>query len=108
MVAYHNSWPYFARRFGLEINLFLEPKPGIPPSPAHLASVITRMKEQQVRVILHDPFLDRKTADTVAKATGARVVGVTQFPGGVKGSEGGYIAMMDYVVNAVANGLAAK
>lgn len=108
IVAYHNSWPYFARRFGVEIDLFLEPKPGIPPTPAHLAGLITTMKEQRVRVILHDPFLDRKTAETVAKATGASVVSVTQFPGGVKGSEGGYIAMMEYVVNAVVKGLAAN
>ena len=108
ITAYHNSWPYFAHRFGVEIDLFLEPKPGIPPSPAHLAGVITKMKEQHVRVILHDPFLDRKTADTVAKATGAAVVDVTQFPGGTKGSEGGYVQMMDYLVNAVAKGLAGK
>ena len=108
VVAYHNSWPYFAHQFGLEIDLFLEPKPGIPPSPAHLASVITRMKEQKVRAILHDPFLDRKTADAVAKATGATVVHVTQFPGGQKGTEGGYIPMMDYLVNSIASALGEK
>lgn len=108
LVAYHNSWPYFARRFGLEINLFLEPKPGIPPSASHLAAVIARMKEQQVRVILHDPYLDRRTATTVAKATGATIVNVTQYPGGVKGSEAGYLGMMDYLVNAVAKALAAN
>ena len=108
IAAYHNSWPYFARRFGLQIDLFLEPKPGIPPSPAHLAQVIGKMKEQQVKVILHDPYLDRRTAETVAKATGAKVVNVTQYPGGVKGSEGGYIQMMDYLVNAVATGLAGQ
>ncbi len=108
VVAYHNSWPYFARRFELEMNLFLEPKPGIPPSPAHLAGVISKMKEQKVRAILHDPFLDRKTADTVAKATGATVVPVTQFPGGQKGTEGGYLQMMDYLVNSLAAALAEK
>jgi ABC-type Zn uptake system ZnuABC Zn-binding protein ZnuA len=102
LVAYHNSWPYLARRFDLEISLFLEPKPGLPPSPAHLAGVISRMKEQKVRTILHDPYLDRKIADTVAKATGATVVAVTQFPGGVKGTEAGYIAMVDYLVDAIA------
>ena len=108
VVAYHNSWPYFAHQFGLEIDLFLEPKPGIPPSPAHLAGVITKMKEQKVRAILHDPFLDRKTADAVAKATGATVVHVTQFPGGQKGTEGGYIPMMDYLVNSIASALGGK
>ncbi|HMP81612.1 MAG TPA: metal ABC transporter substrate-binding protein [Verrucomicrobiota bacterium] len=105
IVAYHNSWPYFAQRFGLKIELFLEPKPGIPPSPAHLADVIAKMKQNGARVIIVDPYLNKKTAQTVARATGATVVDVTQFPGGVKGTEGGYIAMMDYLVNAIAKGL---
>ena len=47
VVAYHNSWPYFAERFGLKIDLFLEPKPGIPPTPTHLAEVIMKMKRGQ-------------------------------------------------------------
>src|SRR5216110_952458 len=44
VVAYHDSWPYFADRFGLNIDIFLEPKPGIPPSPSHLAEVIAQMR----------------------------------------------------------------
>ena len=64
------------------------------------------MKADKVHVILVDPYLDRRTADTVASRTGARVVEVTQFPGGVKGTEGGYIALLDYLVNAVAKALA--
>jgi zinc/manganese transport system substrate-binding protein len=108
VVAYHNSWLYFGERFGLKIDLFLEPKPGIPPTPTHLAEVITKMKADKVHVILVDPYLDRRTAVTVAGRTGATVVDVTQFPGGVKGTEGGYIALLDYLVNAVAKALAAK
>jgi zinc/manganese transport system substrate-binding protein len=108
IVAYHDSWPYFARRFGLKIDLFLEPKPGIPPTPAHLAEVITKMKADNINMIIVDPYQNRKTAETVARDTGATVVDVTQFPGGVKGTEGGYIAMMDYIVNAVAKALAQK
>lgn len=108
VVSYHNSWPYFAARFGLKIELFLEPKPGIPPSPAHLADVIAKMKELNARVIIVDPYLNRKTAETVARSTGATVVDVSQFPGGVKGTEGGYIALMDYLVNALAKALGEK
>jgi zinc/manganese transport system substrate-binding protein len=108
IVAYHDSWPYFAKEFGLKIDLFLEPKPGIPPTPAHLADVITKMKEENVRVIIVDPYLNRKTADTVAAHTGAKVVEVTQFPGGVKGTEGGYIETVDYDLNAIAAALAQK
>ena len=52
-----------------------------------------------------DPYLNRRTAETVAARTGATVVDVTQFPGGVKGSEGSYIALMDYLVKAVAGAL---
>jgi zinc/manganese transport system substrate-binding protein len=101
-VAYHNSWPYFANRFGLKSELFLEPKPGIPPSPAHLANVISKMKEQKAHVIIVDPYLNRKTAETVARSTGATVVNVAQFPGGVNGTDGSYIGLIDYLVNSLA------
>lgn len=108
IVAYHNSWLYFATRFGLKIELFLEPKPGIPPSPAHLAAVVARMKEMNARVVIVDPYLNRRTAETVARGTGATVVDVAQFPGGIKGTEDGYIALMDYLVNSLAKALAAS
>lgn len=108
VVSYHNSWVYFADRFGLKIELFLEPKPGIPPSPAHLAEVIAKMKAEQARVIIVDPYLNRRTAETVARSTDAKVVDVAQFPGGVKGTEGGYLALMDHLVNSLAKALAEK
>jgi len=59
-VTYHNSWVYFAERFGLKIDLFLEPKPGIPPTPANLAHVKAVMKEEHIGVIIVEPYLDRK------------------------------------------------
>ncbi|HUR47244.1 MAG TPA: metal ABC transporter substrate-binding protein [Candidatus Saccharimonadales bacterium] len=108
LVAYHNSWPYFAQRFGFIIDLFLEPKPGLPPTPAHLAEVMTKMKEQNAHVILVDPYLNRKTADVVARATGATVLDVAQFPGGIKGTEGNYIKLMDAIVSSLAKALASK
>ena len=86
VVAYHNSWAYFAERFGVKIDLYLEPKPGIPPTPSHLAEVMAKMKEENIRVIFVEPFLNRKTAETVARHTGATVLDVAQFPGGVKGT----------------------
>lgn len=108
IVSYHDSWLYFAARFDLKIEIFLEPKPGIPPTPSHLAEVITRMKHDQTHVIIVDPYLNRKTAETVARNTGATVVDVTQFPGGVKGTEGGYVQMIDYLVNSLAAALNGK
>lgn len=106
IVAYHNSWLYFGKRFGLVIDLFLEPKPGVPPTPTHLAEVITKMRADKVHVIIVDPYLNRRTAETVASKTSATVVDVTQFPGGVKGTEGGYFQLLDYLVNSVAHALA--
>jgi zinc/manganese transport system substrate-binding protein len=106
IVAYHNSWLYFGKRFGLVIDLFLEPKPGVPPTPTHLAEVIIKMRTENVHVIIVDPYLNRRTAETVASKTSATVVDVTQFPGGIKGTEGGYIQLLDYLVNSVAHALA--
>lgn len=106
VVAYHNSWPYFARRFGLKIEMFLEPKPGLPATPAHLAAVMARMKQENARTIIVEPYLDRRTAETVARSTGAAVVDVAYLPGGVKGTEDSYIKLMDYLVTALAKALA--
>jgi len=103
VVAYHDSWPYFAKRFGLKIDLFLEPKPGIPPTPVHLAEVILRMRAEHIRPILVEPYQNRKTAQTVAAETGAVVVDVSQFPGGVKDTEGGYLELVDHNIRSVAH-----
>jgi len=105
IVSYHNMWPYFARRFALKADLFLEPKPGIPPTPAHLAGVIARMKAEKTRVVIVEPFQNRRTAEKVAAETGAVVVDVTQYPGGVKGTEAGYLELMDYLVGSLAKAL---
>jgi zinc/manganese transport system substrate-binding protein len=105
VVGYHNSWPYFAQRFGLNIDTFLEPKPGLPTTPAHLAEVIAKMKEGNVRLIIVDRYLDRRTADSVAQRTGAEVVEVSHYPGAIKGVEPNYVALIDYLVNSIARSL---
>jgi ABC-type Zn uptake system ZnuABC Zn-binding protein ZnuA len=106
IVTYHATLRYFAARFGLVSDTFLEPKPGIPPSPPHLAEVIEKMTAQKIRAILVEPYHQRKVAETVAGHTGASVVDVAQFPGGLPGTEGDYIALMDANVRAVAGALA--
>jgi zinc/manganese transport system substrate-binding protein len=105
LVSYHNSWLYFANRFGLKIELFVEPKPGIPPSPSHLAELMAKMKSRGVKVIIVDPYLNRKSAETVARGTGGTVVDVAQFPGAIKGTDGDYIALMDHLVKTIADAL---
>src|SRR5438270_2013079 len=104
VAAYHDSWPYFAHRFGLNIDLFLEPKPGIPPSPSHLAEVIAQMKAQHIKAIIVEPFHDRRIAGKVASATGAKVVEFSQFPGGVPGTDS-YVKLIDTLVSRLAAAL---
>jgi zinc/manganese transport system substrate-binding protein len=97
VVAYHDSWPYFSHRFGVEIDVFLEPKPGIPPSPAHLSEVIEQMKAQHIKAIIVEPYHDRKIADKVASATGAKVVDFSQFPGALPDTDS-YVKLIDALV----------
>src|SRR5207247_6800746 len=103
--AYHNSWPYFSQRFGVKVDLFMEPKPGIPPTPSHLAEVIVKMKEEKINVIFLEPHLKRQTAEAVARNTGAVILDVSHFPGGVKGTEKGYLELLDQIVNSLAQAL---
>jgi ABC-type Zn uptake system ZnuABC Zn-binding protein ZnuA len=104
IVTYHNTWRYFVKRFGLEAETFLEPKPGIPPSPPHLTKVIKKMKAAGMKVILVEPFQPRKTAEVVAGHTGATVVDVCQFPGGLPDTDD-YFSLMDVVVNGISSAL---
>src|ERR1700730_6160560 len=104
VVAYHVSWPYFAHRFGINIDIFLEPKPGIPPSPSHLAEVIEQMKAQKIKAIIVEPFQDRKVAEKVASGTGAKVVDFAQFPGGIPGTDT-YMKLIDTLVSRLAGAL---
>jgi zinc/manganese transport system substrate-binding protein len=107
IVTYHTTWRYFAERFGLVSEIFLEPKPGIPPSPPHLAEVIQQMNERKIRLVLVEPFQSRKTAEAVAARTNAVVVDVCQFPGGLPGTENDYIALIDADVKAIVAGFQA-
>jgi zinc/manganese transport system substrate-binding protein len=107
IVTYHPTWRYFARRFGLEASTFLEPKPGIPPSPPHLAQVIARMQAQNIRVLLLEPYQPRKTAESVAAHNGAQVVDVCQFPGGLPGTAT-YIDLIDTNVKRISQALATQ
>jgi len=95
VVTYHRSWPNFAEHFGLEVIGYVEPKPGIPPSPSHTIDVINAMKRQNVKIILVEPYFDLKTPDSIARETGAKVLVMPPSVGGEKEITD-YIKLFDY------------
>ena len=101
ILTYHRSWVYFAHRFGLVIAAEIEPKPGVPPSGAHLRQIAESARQQGVRVILQEPFYSRKAADRLAVETGARVVAVANSVGG-QPEASDYLALMDLIVKRTA------
>jgi ABC-type Zn uptake system ZnuABC Zn-binding protein ZnuA len=103
IVTYHRSWSYFAVRFGLEVAAELEPKPGIPPSPGHVADVIRRIQSEGIEVLLMEPFYSRKAPDLVASQTGIRVVECANSVGGQPVATD-YLTMLDNAVERVSAG----
>jgi zinc/manganese transport system substrate-binding protein len=98
VITYHQSWPNFVKRFGLQVADYVEPRPGIPPSPAHVVELIALMKRQNVKVILVEPYFDLKTPQSVARETGGQVVVLMPSVGGNKDA-GDYIKLFDYDVS---------
>jgi ABC-type Zn uptake system ZnuABC Zn-binding protein ZnuA len=97
IVTYHRSWVYLAHRFGLEVAAELEPKPGVPPTAAHLAEVAETARAGEVKLILQEPFYSTKAANQLAAKTGARVVVVANSVGGQPEATD-YLALMDLIV----------
>jgi zinc/manganese transport system substrate-binding protein len=102
VVAWHTSWRYFAEYNGMNIVAFMEPKPGVPPSPSHLFTVIQAVKRTGAKAIIMEPFYDRKVADLVSKQTGIKVLVLPPSVGGVKGIDD-YIQLMQYDMSQLAN-----
>jgi zinc/manganese transport system substrate-binding protein len=106
VVAYHTSWKYLAEYTGMRIVGFMEPKPGVPPSPSHLAGLILQMRRTGAKVIIMEPFYNRKDADFVASKTGARVVILPPSVGGLRDKKiDNYIELMKFDIGLVANAL---
>ena len=95
IVTYHNSWPNFMRRYGLNVVGYVEPKPGVPPSPSHTFELIGKMKEQKIKVIVMEPYFDHKTPQSVADRTGANLVVLYPSVGGAKTGTDDYFALFD-------------
>lgn len=105
VVTYHRSWPNFAEEFGLDVIGYVEPKPGIPPSPSHTLALIEEMKRQQVKLILMEPYFDQQTPNALARQTGARVVVLSPSVGGAKEIRT-YFDLFDYDIHLLASAIA--
>jgi ABC-type Zn uptake system ZnuABC Zn-binding protein ZnuA len=107
LIAYHNSWPYFARRFRLDIIAFIEPKAGVAPSPSHLAHLIAEGRKVTVRAILHEPYEPEDASRFLAGKLGVPVIRLAISVGSLDGTSD-YLALFDYNVATLAKALGAR
>ena len=95
IVTYHPAWPYFARRFGFQIEGDIIRQVGAEPTAAHLARLAHHMKREKIKVIVSEPQLNQKIAQALAQETGARIVLLSPLPGAINGTET-YLSMLRY------------
>lgn len=98
IIAYHNEWVYFETRFVLKIVDFMEPKPGIPPSPSQLVKVINEIKSNNIKVIISSPYFTTSSSDVVAKQTGAKELTLATSVGAFSTVKN-YFDLFDYNIN---------
>ena len=104
IVTYHRSFPNFAERFGLDVIGYVEPRPGIPPTPQHTLDLMTEMKRQNVKLVLLEPYFDLKTPNAIGRDTGAQVLVMPPSVGGVK-EAGDYLKLFDYDISLLIDAL---
>jgi len=107
LIAYHNSWPYFARRFRLDVVAFIEAKAGVSPSPAHLAQVISAGGKANVRAIVHEPYEPDDASRLVARKLSVPMARLAITVGSIEGTND-YLALFDYNVATLAKALGAR
>lgn len=98
IVTYHRSWPNFMEYFGLDVMGYVEPKPGVPPSPTHTLELIEEMKRQDSKLIVVEPYFDLKTAQSIATKVNGKVLVLAPSVGGVK-EAGDYLQLFEYDIN---------
>lgn len=106
-IAYHNSWPYFARRFRLDVVGYIEPKEGVAPSPAHLARLISLARTSHVKAILHEPYEPEEASRFVAQKLGVPMLRLAVSVGSMPDTRD-YLALFDYNVTTIAKALGAR
>jgi len=104
IVTYHRSWPNFMERFNLDVMGYVEPKPGIPPSPSHTLELIDEMKRSGAKLIVVEPYFDLKTPQAIANPIGGKVLVLAPSVGGSK-EAGDYIQLFDYDIAQLAAAL---
>jgi ABC-type Zn uptake system ZnuABC Zn-binding protein ZnuA len=104
VVTYHNSWPNFAKHFHLNVVGYVEPRPGIPPSPGHTLELIQAMRRDSVKIIMVEPYFDLKTPNSIARETGGKVLVMTPSVGGEKPVTD-YFKLFDYDISLLVNAL---
>ena len=107
VVTYHRSYPNFAERFGLDIIGYVEPRPGIPPTPQHTLDLINEMKRQNVKIVIVEPYFDLKTPNAIGRETGAAVLVLPPSVGGIKEITD-YFKLFDYDINLLVNAIKQK
>jgi len=98
VVTYHRSWANFADAFGIDVIGYVEPKPGIPPTPQHTLDVIQAMRAQGIKLIIVEPYFDSKTPNSIASQTGGNVLVLPPSVGGVPAA-GDYLKLFDTNIN---------
>ena len=104
LVTFHRSWPNFMERWGLDVIGYVEPKPGIPPTPQHTIEVIDEMKRQGAKLIIVEPYFDLKTPQAIANQVGGKVLVLAPSVGGSKEATD-YVQLFEYDVNQLAAAL---
>src|SRR4029079_4875313 len=103
-IALHNEWVYFETRFGLHVVDFMEPKPGIPPTPSQLVKVINEIKADNIKVIISSPYFTTSSSDLVAKQTGVKELTMATSVGAFK-EINDYYGLFDYNINQLTSAL---
>jgi zinc/manganese transport system substrate-binding protein len=105
VVTYHRSWPNFCERFGLNVIDYVEPKPGIPPTPSHTLEVINTMKRDNIKLIMVEPYFDLRTPNSIAQAVSGQVLVLLPSVGGVK-EVNDYFQLFDYDIKLLSEAFA--
>jgi len=104
VITYHRSWANFADAFGLDVVGYVEPKPGIPPTPQHTLDVINAMKAQHIKIIIVEPYFDSKTPNSIASNTGGKVLVLPPSVGGVPEASD-YFKLFDYTIGLLTSAI---